>query len=118
MGRQPPTAWPDRLAPPACPANCQELSCVVRYIPEFVVVSEFLADREVLRTYRDAHLAYLSALKAEGKLSIAGPFTDGQGGMYILSAQGEAEARRLAEGDPYQAAGLRSFVVRSWECRL
>ena len=87
-------------------------------MPEYLVLSELVADRGALAPHRDAHFAYLAGLKERGKLLLAGRFGDGRGGMYILSTEDEEEARRLAEADPYHAAGLRSFVVRSWERRL
>jgi len=85
---------------------------------DFVVLSTLVADASALAPHHEAHLAYLSGLKDRGKLRIGGRFSDGRGGMYILSASDEAEARRLAEGDPYHAAGLRTFDVRAWERRL
>lgn len=87
-------------------------------MPDFVVLSELVADPSALAPHRDAHFAYLSGLKDRGKLVLGGRFSDGRGGMYVLSARDEAEARRLAERDPYHAAGLRTFVVRAWERRL
>jgi len=87
-------------------------------MPDFVVVTELVADPGALAQQREAHLAYLRNLKDRGKLVLGGRFSDGSGGMYILSASDEAEARRLAEGDPYHVAGLRTFVVRAWERRL
>ena len=84
----------------------------------FVVLSELVADPSALAPHREAHLAYLAGLKERGKLVLGGRFTDGRGGMYILSASDEAEARRLAEADPYHVARLRSFVVRAWERRI
>ena len=87
-------------------------------MPEFLVLSDLKGDRSALAPLREAHLAYLTGLKEHGKLLLAGRFGDGRGGMYILSTENEAEARRLAEADPYHTAGLRSFVVRSWERRL
>ncbi len=84
----------------------------------FVVLSTLTADPEALAPHREAHLAYLAGLKEHGKLLIGGRFGDGRGGMYILSTTDEAEARMLAEADPYHRKGLRSFVVRAWERRL
>lgn len=87
-------------------------------MPDFVVLSTLLEGPEALAPHRDAHFAYLSGLKEQGKLFVGGRFADGRGGMYILHAADEAEARKLAEADPYHRAGVRSFVVRAWERRL
>ena len=86
-------------------------------MPEFVVISRLVADREKLAPFRDSHHAYISKLKAEGKLRMAGRFTDGRGGMYILVAEGLPAAKGLAEDDPYHVNGLREYELREWEQR-
>lgn len=65
------------------------------------------------------HLAYQVALERGGKLFGAGPiFEDGgttpTGGMIILRAADEAEARRIADEDPFHAAGLRQYTLHRW----
>ncbi|WP_180897898.1 YciI family protein [Martelella soudanensis] len=65
------------------------------------------------------HLEYLIGLEAEGKLFASGPFTGDDGrpngdGLILLRAENRAEAERLAAGDPFAKAGLRSFVVHDW----
>lgn len=84
---------------------------------EFVVISRLLVDRERLTPFRDSHQAYMAKLKAEGKLRMAGRFTDGRGGMYILVADGLPAAKKLAGDDPYHSNGLREYEVREWEQR-
>ncbi len=86
-------------------------------MPEFVVVSRLLVDRDRLTPFRDSHQAYMAKLKAEGKLRMAGRFTDGRGGMYILFADGLPAAKKLADGDPYHSNGLREYELREWEQR-
>lgn len=67
-----------------------------------------------------AHLAYQVALERQGTLFGAGPiFEDGDqapptGGMIILRASSEAEARAIAEADPFHTAGLRQFTLHRW----
>jgi uncharacterized protein YciI len=48
---------------------------------------------------------------------MAGRFTDGQGGMYILVVNGLASAKKLADDDPYHSNGLREYELREWEQR-
>jgi uncharacterized protein YciI len=86
-------------------------------MPEFIVISRLVEDREKLAPFRESHQSYMSKLKAEGRLRMAGRFTDGRGGMYILIADALASAKGLAEGDPYHANGLREFELREWEQR-
>jgi uncharacterized protein YciI len=86
-------------------------------MPEFVVISRLLGERERLAPFRESHQAYMSKLKAEGRLRMAGRFTDGGGGMYILIADTLASAKDLADRDPYHSNSLREFELREWEQR-
>lgn len=59
---------------------------------------------------RPAHLAHLEPLAAEGRVRFAGPLFDEQGtprgSLIVLEASDHAEARRVAEADPYLAHGV------------
>jgi uncharacterized protein YciI len=66
-----------------------------------------------------AHLDYQIRMEREGTLFGAGPlFEEGQdvpyGGMIIVRARDEAEARALADADPFHAAGLRQYTLKRW----
>lgn len=66
-----------------------------------------------------AHLEYQVGLERAGHLFGAGPiFEDGgdvpTAGMIVLRAPDEASARALADGDPFHAAGLRSYTLHRW----
>lgn len=66
-----------------------------------------------------AHLDYQVAIEREGKLFGAGPiFEDGgdvpTAGMIIVRAETEAEAREIADADPFHANGLRQYQVHRW----
>lgn len=68
---------------------------------------------------RPAHLDHLNALDADGKLHFAGPFLgpDGKpnGSMVAVEAADEAQARAIADADPYAKAGLfESVEFRPW----
>ncbi|MGN6152880.1 MAG: YciI family protein [Lysobacteraceae bacterium] len=60
------------------------------------------------------HRAFLDALRAEGRLALAGPFGDGSGGAYLLWADDEDEARAIAHRDPLHLAGSSRIEVRAW----
>jgi uncharacterized protein YciI len=59
---------------------------------------------------RPKHLEHLNAMNGNGTLKMAGPFLgpDGNsnGSLVIIEAADEAEARAMAEADPYAKAGL------------
>ncbi|HEV7418125.1 MAG TPA: YciI-like protein [Tianweitania sediminis] len=68
---------------------------------------------------RPAHVEYLNALNAEGKLVLAGP-TLGEdnkptGSIVIVDAESRDAAQRIADNDPYAKAGLfQSVEIRGW----
>lgn len=66
------------------------------------------------------HIAYQLEIERKGHLFAAGPFVDGKGkpqgpGMIVLRAKSMAEAKRIAEADPFHKAGYRSFRIQAWE---
>jgi uncharacterized protein len=74
-----------------------------------------MKDTELNRLHRPAHLEYLAGLKAEGKVWVSGPFTDGHGGMVIYEAPSLDAARALAEADPLVSTGARTLSLYAWE---
>ena len=73
-----------------------------------------IVDAELNAKVRPAHLDYINRLFKENKVVMAGPFTDGKGGMVIYRADSPEEARRLAEADPVVAEGARTLELREW----
>ena len=83
----------------------------------------------VLRTPRDlarmgelleAHLQWAIAAERRGELFASGPFvaeggTPGAlGGMTIVRAASEGEARAILAGDPFVAEGVFATEIRRW----
>jgi len=61
------------------------------------------------------HGEYIQKHYFEGKVRMAGPFLDSNGGASLLEVEGgEAEARSIAENDPAVKAGLFTFTVYPW----
>jgi len=73
-----------------------------------------LIDEEKNRTVRPRHLVFLAQQESEGKIFARGPFTDGAGGLVIYQAESLAEARELANSDPYVAEGARRLELHEW----
>jgi uncharacterized protein YciI len=74
---------------------------------------------EVLRTF-PAHLRWQLDLEERGVLFGSGPLFEEAGeqspnGMTIVRAASAAQARALAETEPYVERGLRSFTIRGWD---
>ncbi len=63
---------------------------------------------------RDKHLAYLAPLADAGRIRFAGPLRDAQGqpcgSLIVFEAEDLAEARTLAENDPYNVEGVFASV--------
>src|SRR5215217_3469405 len=85
----------------------------------YVVFSTPTAAPDQIKDCLPEHLEYMIALEKTGVVFASGPFTEGTApprgeGMTILHVSSEAEARQLAEADPFFTRGLRSFTIREW----
>src|SRR5262249_14841357 len=85
----------------------------------FVVLTKPKAGPEKIAEVLPLHLEYMIGLEKQGLLFASGPLTEEGAeprgdGLTILRAKNAAEARRLAEADPFSTHGLRTFEVREW----
>lgn len=65
------------------------------------------------------HLAHQYEIERRGIMFAAGPFVDEAGkpmgpGMIIIRANSEAEARAVADADPYHSKGYRKYRLQRW----
>lgn len=69
-----------------------------------------------LRPLLADHLEYLIVLEKQGKVFASGPMgaREKGNGMTIVRAKDEAEAREMAENDPFAKAGIRDFTIEPW----
>lgn len=72
-------------------------------------------DKDIMPMLAD-HLEYLIALERQGKVFASGPMgaPEKRNGMTIVRVDSEAEAREIAENDPFAKAGLRDFTIEPW----
>jgi len=89
--------------------------------PLYIIFSEPVSatTAEQRHAIHPAHLARQYELEERGILFAAGPFVDEAGkpqgpGMIIVRAANEAEARAIAEADPYHRQGFRKFRIQKW----
>lgn len=61
---------------------------------------------ELRPQHRAAHLERLERLAREGKLVLAGPFTDGAGSLVVVDVESPEEAWAVVAGDPYVLHGV------------
>jgi uncharacterized protein len=87
----------------------------------YVLLSKPLVAPDKLQPFLLAHLEYMVSLEKRGSVFASGPLADGEGGgpptglgLTVLRAKDAAEARALAEGDPFFKNGLRSFELKEW----
>ncbi|WCK53977.1 YciI family protein [Aneurinibacillus sp. Ricciae_BoGa-3] len=73
-----------------------------------------IVDQEKNKEVRPAHLDYINGLFKEGKVTAAGPFTDGKGGMVIYEADSYEAALQLAQNDPVVVEQARTLELREW----
>ena len=63
------------------------------------------------------HYAFLDQLRDDGKIELAGPFTDRTGGAYLLRAGSLDEATAIAHEDPLHTSGSSMVTVREWDAK-
>jgi uncharacterized protein len=85
----------------------------------YVLISKPAVPPEQLKPFLLAHLEYMIGLEKRGLVFASGPLADGAGpptgqGLTVLRASSAAEARALAEGDPFFVNGLRTFELKEW----
>lgn len=76
-------------------------------------------DQAAVDAHVREHVAWLLGLERTGILLASGPLLSGPGtgpgsGMTVIRAADEQSARRVASGDPFALAGLRTFAVHRW----
>jgi uncharacterized protein YciI len=67
----------------------------------FANYAKYGADKSRLATVRPAHWEYDQTLKSAGKLALAGPFANDEGGLFVYSAVRREEALSYLEQDPF-----------------
>lgn len=85
----------------------------------YAVLSTPVVPPDKLRPFLMAHLEYMIGLEQRGLVFASGPLSDGEGpptghGLTILRAKNAAEARALAESDPFFVNKLRTFELKEW----
>jgi uncharacterized protein len=75
---------------------------------------------EELDRLQEQHLAHLDAMKEQGHLLVAGPFSDQPDETlrgFCLYRTSVDETRRLAESDPSVQAGRMAVEVMGWQTK-
>ncbi len=85
----------------------------------YVLLSKPLVSPEKLKPLLAAHLDYMIGLEKRGLIFASGPLADAERpplgeGLTILRGASAAEARAIAEADPFFKNGLRTFELKEW----
>lgn len=85
----------------------------------WVITTKNVAPLEELSELLEAHLDHQIRLEKDGVLFGAGPLSHPDGsstgtGLIIIRAASEAEARRIADQDPFHSFGLRTYSLQQW----
>jgi uncharacterized protein len=86
----------------------------------YVVLSQPSPTPEKLKPLLAEHLEYMISLEKRGILFASGPLSDGSAGppngagLTVLRAASMADARALAEADPFVVNKLRTFELKEW----
>jgi uncharacterized protein len=82
---------------------------------KYAVIVEYDAADPKAPVVRPRHREYLSELRANGKLVISGPFTEGGGALIVMEADSKEQVADLMAADPFVKEGVfKSWVVRPW----
>jgi uncharacterized protein len=74
----------------------------------FANYARYADDETRLTTVRPAHWDYDRTLKAAGKLALAGPFANDEGGLFVYRAADKEGAISLLKDDPFAVEGVFS----------
>lgn len=81
----------------------------------FANYAKYRADKAKLATVRPAHWEYDQALKSAGKLALAGPFVNDEGGLFVYNAVNREDAMSYLKQDPFAVEGLLAeYELLEW----
>jgi uncharacterized protein YciI len=80
----------------------------------YVVILLPVESRELTREVIAKHAQHLRELDVDGKLVLAGPFTDHPTGMLVLRGKNKDDIKSIMEQDALILEGFRTFEIRTW----
>ncbi len=76
----------------------------------------YIPDPEKVQSVRPLHRDYAQGLVGQGKIVIAGPFSDGAGAIIVYEAESLEQAEALAANDPYAKGGVwTKYEIHPWD---
>jgi len=81
----------------------------------FANYAKYGANKSRLASARPAHWQYDQTLKSAGKLALAGPFANDEGGLFVYNAVGREEAMSYLKQDPFAVEGVfADYELLEW----
>jgi len=81
----------------------------------FANYAKYGSDKSRLAAVRSAHWEYDRTLKSAGKLALAGPFANDEGGLFVYNAARREEAMSNLEHDPFAVEGVfADYKLLEW----
>lgn len=82
---------------------------------KFVSYATYINDKSKILAHRPAHRDYVRNLLGQGKLALAGPFSDDSGGLFIYEVDSAEAASVIVAGDPFSINGVYDkVVIKPW----
>jgi uncharacterized protein YciI len=79
------------------------------------MISKYVVPLEEVDKVREAHVTFLDGLLKQGKLVIAGRQDPPVGGLVVLDAATEEEAREMMAADPYLTHGVAEYSATGFK---
>jgi len=81
----------------------------------FANYAKYGSSKSRLANVRPAHWEYDQALKSAGKLALAGPFMNDEGGLFVYNAAHREEAMSYLKQDPFAVEGVfANYELLEW----
>jgi uncharacterized protein YciI len=80
----------------------------------YVILARLNSDGPPPPDVLDRHTAHLAKLDQEGKLVLAGPIPERKGGLIVIRAADLAEAKAIAERDPFVQGKYETYELGTW----
>jgi len=82
----------------------------------FAVHIDYGPDKAKIAENRPQHREYMRGLISQGKLVIAGPFTDDSGGFIVYEVPSEGDVEGIIKADPFYKCGVfQTWKIRQWK---
>jgi uncharacterized protein YciI len=81
----------------------------------YLVLRRPVKPREEWTVNLDQHLVWMKEQHESGRVLFSGPTADRKLGVYVVRAGSKEEAHKIAQSDPYTAAGFCAFDLLEWE---